>query len=127
MRRTFLASILSLALVALVAGCESSTDLDDVSAQGRWDGVGALGVQYPDIRLELTENANGEITGIWRRGSSTGPAAGVNNNGQVTVELTSFEIGTVTFQGRFTNRFRLEGEIPGANIGGPAVFRRIRF
>lgn len=126
LRRRFLPALV-FAFAALVVGCESSTDIEDASAQGRWDGVGALQASFPEVRLELAESANGTITGTWRRGSQVGSASGQNNNGQVILELSSFEVGTVVFQGRFTNRYRLEGALQGANLGGPAVFRRIRF
>ncbi len=127
MRRVRLLPIFTLALFALVAGCESSTDIEDVTAQGRWDGVGALQSAYPEVRLELSEDANGAISGTWRRGSQVGSASGTNANGSVTLQLTAFEVGTVTFTGRFTNRYRLEGSLSGTSLDGPAVFRRIRF
>jgi hypothetical protein len=127
MRRRRFLPMLTLALFALVAGCESSTDIEDVTAQGRWDGVGALQSAYPEVRLELTENADGVITGTWRRGSQGGSAVGTNTNGSVTLQLTAFQAGNVMFQGAFTNRYRLEGSLQGAALDGPAVFRRIRF
>jgi hypothetical protein len=127
MRHRRVLSLLSLALFALVVGCESSTDLEDVTSQGRWESMGALEAAFPQVRLELTEDASGNISGTWRRGSQVGSASGVNNQGVVSIELSSFEIGTVNFQGRFTNRYRLEGDLPGANLTGPAVFRRTRF
>jgi hypothetical protein len=126
LRRRFI-PVLGLALLAMVAGCESSTDLDEASAEGRWDGVGALQSSFPEVRLDLAESSNGTITGTWRRGSQTGSASGQNNNGQITLELSSFEVGTVVFQGRFTNRYRLAGQLQGATLGGDAVFRRVTF
>jgi hypothetical protein len=126
LRRRFLPA-LSLVLIALVAGCESSTDLEDVSVQGHWDGVGALQSSFPEVRLDLAESSTGTISGTWRRAGQVGSVSGVNNNGQITLELSSFEIGTVVFQGNFSNRYRLEGNLQGASLGGPAVFRRIRF
>jgi hypothetical protein len=126
LRRRFLPA-LSLVLIALVAGCESSTDLEDASVQGHWDGVGALQSSFPEVRLDLAESSTGTISGTWRRAGQVGSVSGVNNNGQVTLELSSFEIGTVVFQGNFSNRYRLEGNLQGASLGGPAVFRRIRF
>jgi hypothetical protein len=126
LRRRFL-PMLSLVLVALVAGCDSSTDVTDSSAQGDWDGVGALEASFSGVRLALDETSGGTITGTWRRGSQVGSASGVNQNGQITLELSNFEVGTVVFQGSFSNRYRLEGELQGATLGGPAVFRRIRF
>jgi hypothetical protein len=127
-RRIFLALALALpfGLVSLT-GCESSTDLGNTSIGGRWDGTGALQERFPEVRLELSEGADGAITGTWRRGSSAGPAQGTNQGGQIVLQLQSFELGTVTFQGRFTNRYRLEGDLQGAGLGAPATFRRIRF
>jgi hypothetical protein len=127
MLRRRLLPVLSLALMALVVGCDSSTDLEDATAQGHWDGVGALQSSFPEVRLDLAESPTGTITGTWRRAGQVGSVSGVNNDGQVTLELSSFEIGTVVFQGRFSNRYRLEGDLQGASLGGPAVFRRIRF
>jgi len=127
MLRRRLLPVLSLALMALVVGCESSTDLEDTTAQGHWDGVGALQSSFPEVRLDLAESSTGTITGTWRRAGQVGSVSGVNTNGQITLELSSFEIGTVVFQGKFSNRYRLEGNLQGASLGGPAVFRRIRF
>ncbi len=126
LRRRFF-PVLGLALMAFLVGCESSTDLDDASAQGRWDGVGALQASFPEVRLDLAESSDGTITGTWRRGSQIGSASGQNNNGQITLELSSFEVGTVIFQGQFTNRYRLAGQLQGATLGGDAVFRRVTF
>ncbi|CAN5813761.1 hypothetical protein BH23GEM11_BH23GEM11_07860 [soil metagenome] len=128
MLRRRLLPMLSLVLVALVAGCDSSTDVTDASAQGDWDGVGALEASFSGVRLALDESSGGTITGTWRtRAGQVGSASGVNQNGQITLELTNFEVGTVVFQGSFSNRYRLEGELQGATLGGPAVFRRVRF
>jgi hypothetical protein len=127
-RRLFSLPFLLLPFLVLgIAACESSTDLGTTSIGGRWDGVGALQAKFPEVRLELTETSDGTISGTWRRGSSAGPAVGSNQGGQILLQLQSFEVGSVTFQGRFTNRYRLEGDLQGSGLGSPATFRRVRF
>jgi hypothetical protein len=125
-RKSFLFG-LSLALLLPLAACDSSTDVSSETVQGQWDGVGALQASFPEVRLELLEDASGSIAGTWRRGGQAGMIQGTNQAGQVSLQLSNFEVGTVLFQGRFTNRYRLEGDLQGATLSGPAVFRRIRF
>lgn len=124
-KRSLLAGMV-LALGLLVMACDTSTDPEDVSLQGNWDGVGALEASFPGVRLSLDEASNGTVSGSWRRGSLTGGVTGSNQGGAVEIQLINFELGTTTFQGRITNRYRISGELsPGAV--DEAVFRRSSF
>lgn len=118
---------LFLPLVLLMSGCDGSTDLADTTSQGGWYGVGALQSNFPELRMDLAENATGEIQGTWRRGGQGGAVTGNHQNGQVTLTLSSFAAGPVVFQGRLTTRYRLAGTLQGVNLPGEAVFVRTRF
>lgn len=124
-KRSFLVGMV-LALGLLVVACDTSTDPGDVSLQGNWDGVGALEASLPGVRLSLDEASDGTISGSWRRGSLTGGVTGSNDAGVVEIQLINFELGTTTFEGRITNRYRMEG---GFDLGtvDEAVFRRSSF
>ncbi|TVP76167.1 MAG: hypothetical protein EA352_06335 [Gemmatimonadales bacterium] len=124
-KRSFLAGMV-LALGLLVVACDTSTDPEDVSLQGNWDGVGALEATLPGVRLSLDEASNGTISGSWRRGSLTGGVSGTNQAGVVEIELINFELGTTTFEGRVTNRYRMEGGLSQGTVE-EAVFRRSSF
>lgn len=119
-------SVLTLLSVFFVAGCESSTDLDQVSVQGRWDSVGAL----RDVSLTVENQApDGSFTGTWRlaNGQVRFLGDGMNSGGNVTFTLGGYPDGDAVFTGRFTNEFRLEGSLSGVTLSGPAVFRRSSF
>lgn len=109
---------------SFAVGCV--TEVEDVSLQGNWDGVGSLEATLPGVRLQLDESDNGVISGSWRRGGLTGGVAGTNQNGQVEIQLINFELGTTTFEGRVTNRYRMEGELDQGTVD-EAVFRRNSF
>jgi hypothetical protein len=118
-------AVLPLLFLALVA-CESSTDLDEVTATGRWDSVGAL----QGVTLFLNPESGGNFTGTWSTHSATVSASiinGTNTNGTIRFTLTSFQGGNRTFEGRFTNEYRMEGTLDGVALNGAAVFRRSSF
>jgi hypothetical protein len=127
MRRSALLFGFPILLIIALLGCDSATDLAEVTVQGHWDGVGAMQQTFSGARLDLVQNADGNVTGTWRRGGSTGSVAGVNQNGNLELTLFSFETGTVVFEGRFTDRYRMEGVLNGTALDGPAVFRRVTF
>ncbi len=130
MRRHHL-SILGLAALAVMAGCESSTDLATVSAGGQWDRAAPAEMSYPEVRLRLVQNENGAITGCWAQAAScnvqSANVVGTNVNGDITLQFIGFPAANATFEGRFTNAYRLEGRLQGTNLNDPAVFRRIQF
>jgi len=128
-RRQFLALLFVLPFLAL-AGCESSTDIQDLSASGRWDGVGSLQQSFSGLRLELEEGAGGAITGTWWFGGATGSRSIVSGtNAAGVLDLTFFGLpgGTARFQGRFSHGFRIEGTVSSPALNSSAVFRRTRF
>ena len=132
-RRGFLFALPMIAVFALI-GCESSTDIQDISATGRWDGVGPLQQVYPGLLLQLSEQADGQVSGCWRfRGGTAcgGPnVSGTNNAGILNLTLSGFPSGTQSptqFQGQFSHDFRMEGTLNGASLDGQAVFRRTSF
>ncbi len=126
-RRSFLFAVPMLAALALV-GCESSTDIQDISATGRWDGVGSLQQSYPGLRLELQQDGNGNVSGQWWfTGGNRFTVTGRNNAGDVELNLLNFPSGTARFRGRFSHEFRIEGSLDPANLNGTAVFRRTSF
>jgi hypothetical protein len=128
-RRHVLALIFALPFLAL-AGCESSTNIEDISATGRWDGVGAVQQSFSGLRLELEEGAGGAITGSWWFGGATGSRSVVSGTNVAGVlDLTFFGLpgGTARFQGRFTHGYRIEGSLSSPALNAQAVFRRTRF
>jgi hypothetical protein len=118
---------LLLPAVLFISACDGATTVEDTSTQGGWYGVGALQGSFPELRMDLTENAAGEVQGAWRRGGQGGAVTGTHRNGQITLTLSNFEVGTVVFQGRLTTRYRLAGTLQGFNLPGEAVFVRTRF
>lgn len=126
-RRSFLFVLPMIAALGLI-GCESSTDIQDLSATGRWDGVGALQQVYPGLLLELSEQSDGQVSGCWRfRGTACQNVSGVNSAGSLDLTLASFPTGTAQFEGEFTHDFRMEGTLNGAQLNGSAVFRRTSY
>jgi hypothetical protein len=128
-RRTFVLALPAAALLAL-AGCESSTDIRDISASGRWDGVGSLQAQYSSVTMDLQQGSNGSVSGTWAvraQHSYQGSVSGSNTAGNMELTFFGFPSGTTRFQGRFTNDFRMEGTMDGANLNGSAIFRRTSF
>jgi hypothetical protein len=121
MRRLSFLFMLPLALFTLAA-CDTATDLDDVSIEGTWDGVGSLYANHPGVKVSISE-ANGVVTGSWWWPGR--PAALVTNgtyvDGVARFNLTGFP-GGATFEGRLTDVHRMEGTL-GA-FDGDAVFRR---
>ena len=127
MRRLGLLCGLPILLIVGLLGCDSATDLTEVTVSGHWDGVGAMQETFAGARLDLTQSADGVVSGTWRRGGLTGGVTGVNQNNQLEITLLNFQVGTVTFEGRFTDRYRMEGSLNGTSLDGPAVFRRVTF
>lgn len=127
MRRSALLFSLPILLLAVLAGCDSSTDLTEVTVTGQWDGVGPMQERFSGARMDLVESADGQVSGSWRRGGSAGNVTGSNQNGNLELTLLNFEVGTVNFEGRFTDRYRLEGALAGGNVDITAVFRRVNF
>ena len=127
MRRSALLFGFPILLIVALLGCDSATDLTEVTVQGHWDGVGAMQQTFAGARLDLTQTADGEVNGTWRRGGSTGTVTGANQNGTLELTLFNFDAGTVVFEGRFTDRYRMEGVLNGSALDGPAVFRRVTF
>ncbi|TVR52662.1 MAG: hypothetical protein EA421_13170 [Gemmatimonadales bacterium] len=126
-RRSFLFALPLIALFALM-GCESSTDIQDISATGSWDGVGPLQQAYSGLRLELEQQPNGNVSGQWWfAGGTRFSVTGTNNAGNLELTFSNFPTGTAQFQGQFTHDFRMEGTLNGANLTGAAVFRRTSF
>lgn len=127
MRRSLRLLGLPILLMAALAACDSATDLSEVTVTGQWDGVGPMQEAFSGARMFLTESADGEISGSWRRGGLSGSVAGHNQGGDLEITLLNFEVGTVTFDGRFTDRYRMEGLLNGTSVETDAVFRRVNF
>ncbi len=123
-KRGFL-TLLAFFTAAAITGCDTVTDLSEVSAEGRWDSAGAL----QSVTLFINpESADGNFDGTWRLGDrSAAITSGRNENGTITFTLQNFNGGPVEFQGEFTNQYRLAGELQGMQLGGEAVFRRTSF
>lgn len=129
MRRigSFLAS--ALFVVALV-GCESSTDLAEVSMEGRWDGMGDLYSVVPSFRMLVNANSDGSFSGTWTASGYSGTVSqGTRQGASVTFTLNGFPGGARTFQGALTDRYRIEGDLSPTvtQVTGKAVFRRSSF
>lgn len=127
MRRSLRLLGLPILLLATLVACDSATDLSEVTVTGQWDGVGPMQEAFSGARMFLTESADGEISGSWRRGGFSGSVTGRNTEGSLEITLFNFEVGTVTFDGRFTDRYRMEGLLNGSAVETDAVFRRVTF
>lgn len=130
MRRSGLWLGLSVLVFTVTLGCDTSTDLSEVTVQGTWDGVGAMQESFSGARMILSESSDGVISGTWRRSSAGivgSQVTGMNENGAVRLELHGFSAGSVVFEGGFRDGFTMEGSLDGASLNGPAVFRRYNF
>lgn len=128
MRRFHVSLVFPLILAVAVAGCDSSTDVSEVEATGRWESAGALRVALDtDVRLVLTETSGGSVSGTWHMGGAVAQVMGTNQNGNLQLTLASFQGTNATFEGRFTDRYRMAGTINGVALDGEAVFRRTSF
>jgi len=124
LRRTLLATVALLTAVTLTA-CDTVTDLGEVTLEGRWDGVGALQAQTGGLVLMINpQNGDGTFDGTWRIGSVVNAVTNGSKQGEmVQFTLQGFFGGTAVFSGRLTDRFRMEGDMTGFEVDGPAVFR----
>ncbi len=123
--------LLTLPLIALVSyGCESNTNLDEVSLVGTWDGVGDL--QTTDegrgLTLFIQTDAGGTVSGTWTRKQDLlyqGGVSGVTSeSGQINLTLRSFPGDDPTFIGELTDQHRMSGSMNVMELDGSAVFRR---
>ena len=123
MRRLRLFFVLPVALFSLAA-CDLSTDLDEVSIEGTWDGERGLRATYPGMKVSIAE-ADGVVTGSWWWPGR--PRAAIANgtylDGVARFDLVGFPGGTA-FEGRLTDQHRMEGVL-GQFTDGDAVFRRV--
>jgi hypothetical protein len=130
MRRSSLLIALPFVFLSLVA-CESATDLEEVSMEGRWDAVGSIRELAPDLKLTINADANGIFTGNWSyRGETfthSGSMGGVRTGNSVEFTLTAFQGGSRTFAGQLTDLFRMSGLIDLSPESTAAVFRRASF
>jgi hypothetical protein len=117
-----------LAVAALMAGCDTVTDLGEVRLDGEWYSVGALQQSLngtnANLLLRLDDPNDGTVSGTWLLGGSNGSVTEGTRNGQtIQFTLEGFNGGSVVFAGELTNRFRLEGTLEGYPLDGTAVFR----
>jgi hypothetical protein len=124
-------SFLAIAVLTVVlAGCESSTDLADVTMEGKWDGMGELYSVVPNFRMSVNANTDGTFSGNWTSASYSGSVSQGTRQGEVVqFTLFGFPGGARTFQGELTNEYRIEGTLTPsvAQVTGNAVFRRSSF
>lgn len=124
-------SFLAIAIFAgILAGCESSTDLGEVTMEGKWDGMGDLYSVVPGFRMSINANSDGTFSGQWVSTSYSGTVAqGAKTGESVTFIIFGFPGGSRTFQGSLTDRLRIEGSLTPtvAQVPGSAVFRRSSF
>lgn len=124
LHRTLLATVTLLTVVALL-GCDTVTDLGEVTLEGRWDGVGALQAETGGVILMINpQNGDGTFDGTWRVGSVVNAVTGGVKQGEsVQFTLQGFFGQSAVFSGQLTDRFRMEGDLTGFSLDGPAVFR----
>jgi hypothetical protein len=118
-----------IALLALAA-CDTTTGLDEVTMEGKWDAVGALGQVAPGLRLLLQPEVNGTFTGTWYFTDTfpQGTVAG-QRSGAETVSFTLFNYpgGNRNFSGVLTTILRMSGTMDVGQTDGEAVFLRSSF
>jgi hypothetical protein len=118
-----------IALLALAA-CDTTTGLDEVTMEGKWDAVGALGTVAPGLRLLLQPEVNGNFAGTWYftndfpQGTVTGQRTGTET---VSFTLFGYPGGNRNFAGALTTILRLAGTMDVGQTGGEAVFLRSSF
>jgi hypothetical protein len=124
LRRSLLMTVALLTAVVLT-GCDTVTDLSEVTMEGRWDSVGALRAQMDQVTLMINpQSADGSFDGTWRVGNVVNAVTNGSKQGEsVQFTLQGFFGQSVTFTGRLTDRFRMEGNLDGVPLDGPAVFR----
>jgi len=125
--RSFLAIAV---LTAVLAGCESSTDLSEVTMEGKWDGMGELYGVVPNFRMSVNANPDGTFSGSWTSAYHSGTVGqGTRSGESIQFTLFGFPGGSRTFQGVLTNRLRIEGTLTPAvaEVTGSAAFRRSSF
>jgi hypothetical protein len=124
-------SFLAIAMLAAVlVGCESSTDLAEVTMEGKWDGMGDLYSVVPQFRMSIHANPDGTFSGQWVSTSYSGSVAqGTRDGDSIEFILFGFPGGSRTFQGELTDRYRISGSLTPAHpqVSGDAVFRRSSF
>ena len=124
-------SFLAIAMLTVVlAACESSTDLAEVTMEGKWDGMGDLYNVVPGFRMSINANPDGSFSGQWTSDYHSGSVAqGARDAESVEFILFGFPGGQRTFSGELTDRYRIEGSLTPsvAQVPGSAVFRRSSF
>ena len=122
--------LMAVALIAFASGCDSTTNLEEVSLVGTWDGVGEL--QTTDEGRELTlfieTDAGGRVFGTWTRSQDVlyqgNISGGTAEGGEISFTLESFPGNDPTFQGELTDQHRMSGTMTAVELEGSAVFRR---
>jgi len=127
MRRSGLWLGFTVMLFVAMLGCDTGTDVTEVTVQGNWEGVGAMQTTFADARMDLTQDSDGTVSGSWRRQNFTGSVSGSNQSGNLQLTLHNFSQGAVVFEGRFRDGFTMEGSLNGTVLEGNAVFRRKHF
>ncbi len=117
-------------IVLSTAACDSTTNLEEVSLVGIWDGVGEL--QTTDagrgLTLFIESDGGGTVSGSWTRtqdvlhqGNIVGSAT---ESGGIALTLQFFPGVDPTFEGDLTDQHRMSGEMNVTELEGSAVFRR---
>jgi len=127
-------NLLAFPLVLLaLAACDSPSDIDDVTMQGRWDAVGPLREAVPSLRLVITADAGGVFTGTWSMRDVPGSRAlgGVRTGNSVVLTLETYPLpgggfGPRTFTGELEDIWVMRGSINIPSETG-AAFRRSSF
>lgn len=135
LRRQWLASLAVMALAA--AGCGGGDDgisgTGRFSVTGQWAGAATIG-QYSNFRLNITQAANGAITGTWTAQQAaggglppldqSGNAFGANNANAISITLQEIA-GGGTFTGTANSTSRMTGTIAvGAGAPVAVTFNR---
>jgi len=116
-------------LLALAA-CDTTTALDEVTLEGKWDAVGSIAQVAPGLRLLLQPETNGTFTGTWYftndfpAGTVVGERTGPES---VSFTLFGYPGGSKNFTGALTTILRMAGTMDVGQANGEAVFLRSSF
>jgi hypothetical protein len=116
--------------VLALAACDTTTGLEEVTMEGKWDAVGVLGEVAPGLRLLLQPEVDGSFTGTWYftdsfpQGIVMGQRSGSES---VSFTLFGYPGGNRPFTGQLTTILRMAGTMDVGQTNGEAVFLRSSF
>jgi hypothetical protein len=115
-------------IVLALAACDTTTGLDGVTMEGKWDAVGVLGQAVSGLKLRLQPETNGAFNGTWQTATISGTLQGQRAGTEgVTFTLFGYPGGNRQFSGSLTTILRMVGTLDLGQTNGEAIFLRSSF